>query len=121
MREIRKKDGTIVTEKEIEEIRNEVIEACNPLEKSIKFSKLKGMFIYVLSGFVEIVNAEIKENEIIFKLKSGNCVFANNAKYPLSKFLDEKESICSTKFMAFLEWQLLKNVDRIAKKDNLIE
>lgn len=120
MREIRKKDGSLLTEKEIQEIRNEVIQNCNPLEKRMKFSKLEGMFIYIMSGFVEISKAEIKDNKIFFELKCGNYIFEENAIYPLSDFLDEKESILSTKFMTFLEWQVLKNIDKIAKKDNLI-
>lgn len=118
MRRIKKTDGTFLTDEEMLQLQREISNASTPIGEYLKFDELEGILLPVLNGFVEIVKAEIKENEIIFELQTGNFLFESKAVYPLSKKLDKKRKISSSRLMAFLEWQVFKNIDKIIEDNN---
>lgn len=111
--EIRRKDGTLLTDEDIMRIQEEILNAGTPLKEYVKISKLEESFFPVTGGYVEIVKAIKKEKEIIFTLRTGNYIFEENAVYPMSKFLDKKDKVCTSRFLTFLEWHMLKNIDKI--------
>lgn len=113
MEKIRRTDGTVLTEEEIEKIRKEVENSGSPIGKYTKISELEGTFFPVVSGYVEIVKVTRTDTELIFQLRTGNFLFEKEAVYPLSKELDKKDKILSDRFMSFLEWYVFKNIDKI--------
>lgn len=110
--EIRRKDGAI-TDEDIMRIHEDVTKTATPLKEYEKISKLEGLFFSVIGGYVEIVKAIKNENEIIFTLRIGNCIIEEKAIYPISEILDKKDKVLTSRFLTFLEWHALKNIDKI--------
>lgn len=107
--EIRRKDGTLLTDDDITKLQEKIFKSGTPLKEYEKISNLEGSFFPVEGGYIEIVKALKKENEIIFTLRTGNYIFEKNVIYPMSK-------VFTYRFLTFLEWQALKNIDKILER-----
>lgn len=117
MEKIKRKDGTYLTAKEVRQFKKELKNASIPIEDYIKISELEGVLYPTIIGYVEIVKAEKKDNKIFFDLRIGKYIFEKNAEYPISKNYDKEDEIITGRFMEFLDWHVLKNIDAILEND----
>lgn len=114
MEKLRKENGTFLTDEEMKNLQADFLKAGKPIEEYLNINELEGHIFTVLTELVEIVKADVRKNEIIFSLRVGEeFIFETNAIYPLSKMFDRKNKISSLRFYSFLEWCVLKNIDRI--------
>lgn len=114
MEKLKKENGTFLTDEEMKNLQADFLKAGKPIEEYLNINELEGHIFTVLTELVEIVKADVRKNEIIFSLRVGEeFIFETNAIYPLSKMFDKKNKISSLRFYSFLEWCVLKNIDRI--------
>ncbi len=67
-------------------------------------------------NLVFVQNCIIKDNQITCDLGiTDKIFFEKNAIYPLSKRFDKKGKVHYLRFLQFLEWNFLKNIDFITE------
>ena len=121
MEKIRKKDGTYLTRKEMKELQKQVKEASKPIEDFIDIDELEGLLFPTIIGFVELAKVERKKDTLLFDLKFGEFLFEKEAEYPLSKEYDKETKLITGRFMKFLDWHVLKNIDAIIENEEKVE
>lgn len=107
-----RKDEELSTE-DREKIRKAIKKAGRPSKEYQEISELLSTYYSVLNGtaFISVEKVIKNGNELICTLENYGQVFEENAVYPLSELLDEIDRVFSRKFIAFLEWHVLKNAD----------
>jgi len=121
MEKIRKNDGTYLTRKEMKELQKQVKEASKPIEDFIDIDELEGILFPTIIGFVEIARVVRKKETLLFDLKFREYLFEKEAEYPLSKEYDKETKLVTGRFIRFLDWYVLKNIDAILEYDEKSE
>lgn len=113
---IRRKDSTIITEEDMKNILKEIESVGKQMGEFLPISELRdGIVLTTSIGLAQIVNVVINKEEVIFDIQYNSYEVANKIVYPICKELDKKTKLFFPRFTALVEWELLKNIDNIAK------
>ena len=81
----------------------------------LDIDELEGKSFFVGIIFpLKVLKATNKDNKIYFELQIDNVLI--DAIYEKSKSLDTEDTIAEERFIAFIEWQLFKHIDRIMEE-----
>lgn len=90
------------------------------IKEYIDIKDLKDTYFFVSTTFALINDIKQVNNKIILEVKFNEVVL-KNLEYNKSKYFDKKTKLYSARFLSFLEWCYLDNIDKIVEEsDNII-
>lgn len=85
------------------------------IKEYIDIKELKNKYFPISTTFVLINNVKQTDNKIAFELNIDGVVL-KDLEYNKSKYFDRKTQIYSVRFLSFLEWCYLSNIDKIVEE-----
>ena len=87
----------------------------NEIKEYIDIKDLKNSYFPVCTTLVLINDVQQIDDKIVFELKFNELVL-KNLEYNKSKYFDKKTKLYSVRFLSFLEWCYLSNIDKIVEE-----